>query len=263
MSSRAALVSAQAPGSRPRAGCALCAPPPAVLRDAAGQWRLYDEVMRAARARGVRFAVGGGLATSFYTGLWRPTKDIDLYVLPQEREALVDATRQAGMRDYYDEQPYDRKWIHRAVREGAIVDVIWALANGYGSVDESWLRAGPMASAHRMRFALLAPEELLVTKLHVLQRDRCDWPDLLNLLYASGPSMDWERVLAHFAEEERLLGSLVLLFTWLAPGRAAQCPAWLWERLGVEAPDVRYPARDQLRIDRLDTRPWFTDIGLH
>jgi hypothetical protein len=235
-------------------------PPPELIRAAGEQWEVYAGVIREAQRDGVHFAAGGGLATSFYIDLWRVTKDMDLYVVPAAREELIEATRRAGMQDYYEQQPYDRNWIYRAVHEGIIVDVIWALANGYGEVDERWLRAGPEASVAGVRFALLAPEEILVTKLHVLQRDRCDWPDLLNLLYATGPVMDWERLLANFAGEEQLLAALMLLFSWLAPGRAVQCPDWLWERLQIPVPDARRPMRDQTRIDRLDTRPWFTPL---
>jgi hypothetical protein len=238
----------------------LHAAPRELVKAAAAQWEVYAMVIADARREGVRFAAGGGLATSFYTGMWRPTKDMDLYVVPAHRDAMIEATQRAGMQDYYAQQPYDRSWIYRAVRDGIILDVIWALANGYGRVDERWLRAGPQASVGRARFPLLAPEEILVTKLHVLQRDRCDWPELLNLLYATGPVMDWERLLASFAGEERLLAALVLLFSWVAPGRAAQCPDWLWDQLQIPAPDAQRPMRDQIRIDRLDTRPWFTPM---
>ena len=42
---------------------------------------------------------------------------------------------------------------------------------------------------------MIAPEELLWQKLYILQRDRCDWPDVLNLIYALGPLLDWEHLL--------------------------------------------------------------------
>jgi hypothetical protein len=254
---------------RPRRAClrrsgqrrlVLHPPSDAVLQAAPAHWDLYARVMQHARRNGVRFAVGGGMATSFYTGMWRPTKDIDLYVLPEDRDAAIAATRSAGMQDYFEQQPYDRGWIYRAVSDGVIVDVIWAMANGCGAVEAQWLDRGAVTGVLRTRFALLAPEELVVTKLHVLQRDRCDWPDLLNVLYAAGPVMDWERLLRALAHEERLLASLVLMFSWLAPGRAAQFPPWLWHRLRIAPPDAAGPVRDQGRIERLDTRPWFTPI---
>jgi hypothetical protein len=162
------------------------------------------------------------------------------------------------MRDYYDQQPYDRKWIYRAVREGVIVDVIWAMANSYCEVSEAWLRRGPEAGLYAQRFALLAPVEMIWTKVHVLQRDRCDWPDLINLLYACGSKLDWQRLIDGFPGEERLLGALVLLFTWLAPGRAAALPHGVWERLQIAPPEGAGLDRDAVRIDRLDSRPWFT-----
>ncbi|HZR02763.1 MAG TPA: hypothetical protein VFA81_06310 [Burkholderiales bacterium] len=222
-------------------------------------WAIYSEVMSHADADEIPFAVGGGLAVCLYTGLWRATKDIDLYVLPEDREALIAATQTAGLVDYYDQVPYDRKWIYRAAGSGVIVDVIWALANGFGEVDAGWLRRGPCAQVQQRSFTLLAPAEMIRTKLHVLQRDRCDWPDLLNLLYTTGPALDWDRVIGSFPGEERLLAALVMVFSWLAPGRAAQLPDRVWSRLRLEPPPPM-PVLDELRVQRLDTRPWFTDV---
>jgi hypothetical protein len=78
------------------------------------QWRVYSEVMKRARDKGVEFVLGGGLAISTYTGHWRNTKDMDLYTLPTTREALIQATVDVGLRDMYEQHPYDRRWIYRA-----------------------------------------------------------------------------------------------------------------------------------------------------
>ena len=144
------------------------------------------------------------------------------------------------------------------MREGVIVDVIWAMANGYGQVSRPWLHRGPEVSLYAQRFTLLAPVEMIWTKVHVLQRDRCDWPDLLNLLFVTGPDLDWVRLIDGLLGEERLLAALVLAFSWLAPGRAAALPRAVWDRLQLVPPDAGAPPRDDVRIDRLDSRPWFT-----
>jgi len=219
-------------------------------------WAVYVRVMRAARRAGVDFAVGGGMAISLHTGMWRPGKDIDLYVVPSAREAMVEITRAAGLADYHAVQPYDREWIYRAHGEGIIVDVIWALANRFGEVDASWLAHSAQARVAGEHFAVLGPVELIWSKLHVLQRDRCDWPDLLNLLHAAGPSLDWDRLVGGLSGDEALLAALLTLFAWVAPGRAAEVPSRVYRRLHVAHP-APGPSSDSARIDRLDSRPWF------
>lgn len=224
------------------------------------QWDVFGGAIRAARATGAGFAVGGGLAVSFYTALWRTTKDIDLYVLREDRDRVVAGLEAAGLVDYYPTAPYDRAWIWRGTRAGAIVDVIWSMANGAGDVSPEWLSCGVTARLGDEPVALLAPAELLWSKLHVVQRDRCDWPDLVSLLFANGRALDWERLLHLVEGEEPLLASLMTLFAWVAPGRARALPPWVWRRIGVRAP-APGGAPDRQRVDRLDTRPWFSPAG--
>lgn len=235
----------------------LHAPPdfPALVPPA--QWTVFGGAIRAVRQAGVPFAIGGGLAISFYAALWRATKDIDLYVRREDGARAVAALEAAGLVDYYATAPYDRTWIWRGTRDGAIVDVIWAMANGAGDVTPEWLSCAIEAPLGGERVGLLAPGELLWTKLHVVQRDRCDWPDLVSLLFTNGDAVDWERLLGRLQGEEALLGSLLMLFAWVAPGRARSLPPWLWRRVGVRAP-APGGAPDRSRIDRLDTRPWFS-----
>jgi len=51
----------------------------------ADQWPLYRQAIQAVRRAGIRFLVGGGFGLAAYTGRWRNTKDMDLYVLPADR----------------------------------------------------------------------------------------------------------------------------------------------------------------------------------
>lgn len=224
-----------------------------------GPWQVFQPAIRAARALQVPIAIGGGLAISLYTGQWRNSKDIDLYVLPQDREAVSAAVLGTGLADLFELQPYDRSWIFRAARDGIIVDVMWALANGAGDVEPGWLARGASATVRDEPLRLLAPEEMFWSKVHVLQRDRCDWPDLLNLLYTTGPHFDWARVVQRMAGQERLLGSILSLFAWVAPGRARLLPDWLWRRAHLEMPSTgSVRCHEHLRL--LDTRDWFTNV---
>ena len=223
------------------------------------EWPVYRAVLERARARGVRFAMSGGFTSSFYTAMWRNTKDMDLCVLPADREAMIEVTREAGLHDLFDEKPYDRRWIYRSTHEGIIVDIIWRLANMQGDVDDAWLERGPEITLYDQKLRLVPPEEMIWSKIHIVQRERCDWPDVINMIYATGAALDWERLIARHANAERLLASALLLFSWLAPGRAKLFPEWIWSRLGIEAPAAG-PDRDDARIACLESRPWFSPL---
>lgn len=228
------------------------------------QWAIYKAVLAEARRRGLHFAVGGGLAAMAYAGQWRNTKDIDLYTFPGEREDMIRVVKAVGLEDYYDQQPYDRKWIYRSYKDDIIVDIIWAMANQRALVDQSWLR-GPEVQVDGECFALLAPEEALWSKLYVFQRDRCDWPDALSLLYGVGPELDWGHLLQRLADDAPLLGSLLSIFRWLCPSRARDLPSWIWGELHADPPEpqpgLQLTSELEMIKDRahlLDSRPWFT-----
>lgn len=221
------------------------------------EWRLHRAVLEAAAARGLPFALGGGLAFSAYSGRWRNTKDMDLFLLPTDREAMIAAVTGGGFDDYYEQEPYDRSWIYRGFRDGVIVDVIWQMANHRAPVDEAWLTRGQEVEVRGFCLKLVPPEEMLFSKLYVVQRTRCDWPDLLNVLSARGPEMDWEHLLRRVGEDAPLLGALVHLFRWMCPERARDLPPWIWRRMGLYEPESGQDGDDRHRVALLDSRDWF------
>jgi hypothetical protein len=227
-------------------------------RCGAQQWAVYERVLAAARERGIRFAVGGAFAAMTYIGQWRNTKDLDLYIEKSKRDEMVQMLSALGLRDYYEKAPYDREWIYRSYADDTIVDVIWAMANQRAQVDADWLR-GPEVEAGGERFRLLPPEELLWSKLYILQHERCDWPDILNLLQEVGPVMNWRHVFERVADDAPFIRALFAIFAWLSPNRARELPAWIWKELQMDIPaDTADAAMVKKRARILDSRPWFT-----
>jgi len=221
------------------------------------QWQVYRDAIAVARDTGLPFMLGGGFALAAYTGRWRNTKDIDFYVLPHQRQHFVDALTRAGFSDYYDQLAYDRGWIYRGFRDGTIVDLIWAMANRRAEAAESWFKHATELTVREEKLHVIAPEELLWCKMYVLQRDHSDWPDLLNLLYAAGPQLDWSRVLKHLGDDTPVLASLLALFGWLCPKRAAQLPEGLRRQLHLPPPKPVSDDEESRRIRLLDSRNWF------
>lgn len=222
------------------------------------EWNLHRRIIDAANEREMPFALGGGLAFSTYSERWRNTKDLDLFIRPRDREAFIAITREAGFVDYFDQMEYDRSWIYRAAREDVIVDLIWTMPNHRMVVDDVWVHGGRLVDVRGICLRLLPAEELIWSKLYVLQRDRCDWPDLMNILYSIGPDLDWSRLLDRLGPDLPLLSALVSVFGWVCPERARDLPGWLWVRLGVARPEGGVDCEG--RSDRaflIDTRDWF------
>jgi putative nucleotidyltransferase-like protein len=222
------------------------------------EWAVYAEIIQRARARGIRFAIGGAFATAVYTGELRNTKDFDFYLLPADRESMKQVMDEAGLRDYFERLSYDRSWIYRGSREDIIVDTIWAMANHRADVDEYWLTRGPEISIRGERLRAIPVEELIWSKLYVMQRERCDWGDVFNLLDARVDVLDWDHLLDRLSTDAPLLAGALCVFTWLAPDRADAIPEPVRARLGLSNRSTRDESSEfRRRADLLDSRPWF------
>jgi hypothetical protein len=223
------------------------------------QWEIYQSAIGALRGAGIQFLLGGGFALAAYIGRWRNTKDIDFYVLKEDRQAAIDALKKAGFKDYFDQLPYDRKWIYRSTRSGVIVDIIWAMANQRAEADELWFQRSLPIHIRGESLHLVPIEEFMWCKLYILQRDHCDWTDVFNLLYAASDHIDWNHLLWRLEEDSPLLKGLLQAYGWLCPRSARKLPEFLRRRLELEPPEMpRHRTRDRIRL--LDTRGWFAAL---
>ncbi len=216
---------------------------------------VYECVLGRMRREHIPFALGGGLALGVYTCDVRDPKDLDLYILPEDRETAVSILCRCGLEDYYPVKQYVRDWIYRGHQNGIIVDAIWAMANKRAEVDMRWLDAGPTIEMFGQEVRVIPPEELIWSKLYVLQKDRCDWPDIINLIQVCGPSLDWDHLLARVGADRPLVKGILSVFSWVSPARAASIPRRVWASFGLPSPATA-DAEASRREDLLDTRPW-------
>jgi len=223
----------------------------------AGEWRIYKSAIHALRKEGLEFLVGGGFARAAFTGHWRDTKDIDFYIRPQDRARAERALTKGGFADYFQKLPYDRAWIYRSYKQKVIVDIIWAMANQRAQVDQAWFEHAPELTIRGERVFLVPPEELVWCKLFIIQRDRCDWTDVFNLVHEHGPQMNWSRLIRRVEQDVPLLEAMLTVYGWLCPVEAKKLPASLWRHLRVaqKAMRGRAPSHDRVRL--LDSRTWF------
>jgi hypothetical protein len=220
-------------------------------------WSTYRDAISALHAAGIRFLLGGGFALAAYIGRWRDTKDIDFYIMHEDRDKAVDALSEAGFEDLFPRLPYDRKWIYRSTRDGVIVDIIWAMANQRAHTDEVWFQNAPRATVRGEELRVIPMEEFLWCKLYIMQRDHCDWTDVFNLLYAVGTRINWVHLLARLEEDWPLLKGVLTVYGWLCPKQAQRLPESLRKKLKLPRPQ---PLRKRNHIRLLDTRGWFAAI---
>jgi hypothetical protein len=211
---------------------------------------------------GVRFLVGGGVAMDAYCGIRRFTKDLDIFVLPEDVPRALDVCSRAGFRT---EVPFPH-WLAKAYGdEREFIDVIFNSGNGVALVDVEWFDHAPQARVLGVGVALCPPEETIWSKAFVMERERFDGADVAHLLLACGPCIDWPRLVRRFGEHWRVLLAHLVLFGYVYPDEAACVPPTvmrsLLERLAGEAPSDRNPGGRTCRGTLLSREQYLPDLG--
>src|SRR5581483_575389 len=180
----------------------------------------YRRTLQVLNEAGLRYMIGGAFALDFHVGISRHTKDLDLFVLPQDMEPILECLSKAG----YKTEVTDPTWLGKAFCGSEFVDVIFAFGNGTALIDETWFDH----AHHGQLFGepvLFSPlEESFWSKAFVMERDRFDGADLAHILYLKADSLDWDRLLARFGPDWRVLLSHLVLFGYIFPSERHKIP---------------------------------------
>jgi hypothetical protein len=185
----------------------------------------------------VPFLVGGTFAFVRHTKIPRDTKDLDIFLLPEDVHRTLTLFREAG---YRAELPYPH-WLAKVERNGFFIDLIFSAGNGVARVDEGWFAHAVEDDVLGMRVRLCPPEEMIWSKSFVQERERFDGADVLHLLRETATTLDWPRLLRRFGEHWPVLLSHLVMFRFAYPNRRDAIPSdvirELVGRLGLQRED--------------------------
>lgn len=228
------------------------------------QEALAREVLVALEQQRIPFAVAGAYALLQHTGICRTTKDLDLFL---DSKNWLPALKYLEGRGFHCEV-CDPVWLAKVRRDDYFVDLITGMSNAAFSVDESWIRHAVPASVLGIPTRVLAPEELLVSKLFVTRRERFDGADIVHIIYGTKGNLDWGRILHHSGEHWEMLLWALVLFRYVYPAQTHYVPAVLWQDLLdrfrnlVLEPDGQGKFRGSLIDDNMfaiDVKDWGLD----
>ncbi len=189
--------------------------------------KFYRQVLLTLRTAQVPFLLGGADACECYTGIVRPTKDLDLFVLQQDCRHVLQVLSAAG---YHTDLTFPH-WLGKVFYGEDFVDVIFNSGNGLCGVDEEWFRYAVEKVVMGVPVQLCPPEEMIWSKAFVKERERYDGADIAHILRACGKRLDWPRLLHRFDAHWRVLLSHLVLFGFSYPSERTQVPAWVMENL--------------------------------
>jgi hypothetical protein len=201
----------------------------------------YRDAVHALQEAGIRYAVGGAFAIHKHTGIWRATKDLDLLLVASDVPRALRQLEQRGFATYIE----DPVWLAKARRGRYFVDLITGMGNAALIVDESWIDRSVDAEVLGIAYRVLAPEEMIASKVFVAFRERFDGADIMHLIRACGKQLDWDRLLHLVDEHWLLLYWALVLFAYVYPARTDLVPKRVWSGLAQRlAEQVEHPEKD-------------------
>ncbi len=226
--------------------------------------RLYQEVLLLLNELGIPYAVSGAFALQHHTGIWRDTKDLDLFLTSENVGRALEALQAAG----FECEIPDPVWLAKAHHGDFFVDLITGMSNAVIVVDESWiLRASP-AVVVGVETRVLGAEELIASKLFVTRRERFDGADIAHVIYGTQGKLRWDRILELAGENWEMVFWALVLYRYIYPAQTAYVPARIWDDLidrfisAVKNPDPNARFRGSL-IDEnqfaIDVSEWQLD----
>jgi nucleotidyltransferase DUF2204 len=222
---------------------------------------MYREVLLTMNEHGIPYAVAGAFALQKYTGIWRLTKDLDLFMKSVDVPAALHCLDQHGFRC----EIIDPVWLAKAHHGEYFVDLISGMSNAVIVVDDSWMKRTQPAVIAGVRSQIISPEDLLASKLFVIRRERFDGGDIAHIIYGTKGRLEWGRILELAGEHWEIVLWALILFRYIYPAHTDYVPLPVWQDLLsrymhlVLHPDCKAPFRGTLvdeHIFSIDVNYW-------
>lgn len=191
------------------------------------QIELFHAVLQHLKERDIPFVVAGAASLRQHTGIARNTKDLDLFLPAEHVRAALQSLEEEG----FETEVNDPVWLAKAHRGEYFVDLITGMSNAVIMVDQSWIDRGVSCDQFGVEVKVLAPEELIASKLFVTRRERFDGADIVHVIYGTKGKIDWDRVMHLVGEHWEILLWTLILFRYIYPAHSDYVPKPVWDDL--------------------------------
>ncbi len=189
--------------------------------------KFYGRLLSILNEEHIHFMLGGTYAFNEYTGIKRPTKDMDLFCKTGDYQRILQLLHDKK----FKVEITDARWLAKAYQGENYVDFIFANANGTCPVDDTWLKYAPEKDFLGYKVKFTAPEEMIWSKSYVQTREKYDGADVYHLMLKQGEKLNWKRLLMRMDPQWELLLAHLIQFRFIYPSDRVLIPKWLLEEL--------------------------------
>lgn len=219
---------------------------PKIGNDQKDAENFYKELLDFLLAKNLPFMIGGTYALTHYTGIERPTKDIDIVTTEKDYPTILKVLSEAGFHTKLHE--VELNWLAKVYKGSFFVDIMFAERNGLHTVDQTWIQQAGDGSILDRSVKLIPVEELIRSKAYIQNRDRNDSADVIHLILKQGKDLDWNILFEKMEPHWEILASFLFQFLFIYPSERKVIPDWVIEKLMEKAKDrlSHPPTKDKI-----------------
>jgi hypothetical protein len=188
---------------------------------------VYRRALQALNDASIPYVVAGAYAIYEHTGIYRQTKDLDVFVEPAAVVPAARALHGAG----FVLRLEDLHWLAKGFVGDKFVDLIYGMGNALAFIDGDWVKYSRSGVLAAQPVRLAPPEELIWHRLFINERHRHDMSDIVHLILCMADGLDWQRLMARVGEHWPLLLAQLQMFIYVYPGYRTNVPSWVLEQL--------------------------------
>jgi hypothetical protein len=220
----------------------------------------YKESLELLHETGAPFMLGGAFAMFHYTGIYRDTKDLDVFCKSSDFPKILKYFADKGFKT----ELHDARWIAKIFKGEYFIDIIFNSVNNICRVEDDWLEHAASGTFAGVDVKFLPAEELIWCKSYVQNRERFDGADINHILVRYGKQLNWERLMHRLDPHWHILLSIIIMFQFVYPSEYQDIiPRWVFDEL-IRRANEQYdipPAKERVcRGPMVDNTQYATDI---
>lgn len=202
----------------------------------------YQQALSFLTGNDFRVLVAGTYALNHYTGMNRPTKDLDLFCTAGDYPKIVKALTDEG----FKVRIIDERWLAKIEDTDGFIDLIFGNVPGFIAITDDWFATKDITEIGGIEVPVTKPTELYASKIFRLSRSHFDGIDLAFLTYHQHRRLSWKRILELMENHWELLFLQIILYRYLFPFKRKDIPDWLVRELNQRFKNqIKIPAPEE------------------